>query len=103
MYSIQWTDHALDELQNCYLYLQENWTDKQITKLSQAIDETITQICQNPRLYPIAILEKNYHLPVHKVTIQRYNTLYYAINEQSGELEVLSFFSNRQNPHKLQF
>ncbi|MBS9779673.1 MAG: type II toxin-antitoxin system RelE/ParE family toxin [Moraxellaceae bacterium] len=103
MYIIKWTDHALEELNQCYHYLQENWTDTQIKKLSENIDSVIMQLVENPRLYPKSTLKLDYHLPIHKVTIQRYNTLYYSISDKNSEIEILSFFSNRQNPNKLQF
>ena len=40
-------------------------------------------------------------LEVRKAVILKYNTLYYRIKKNT--IEILSFFSNRQNPAKAKF
>ncbi|MDO5523824.1 MAG: type II toxin-antitoxin system RelE/ParE family toxin [Bacteroidia bacterium] len=92
-YKIHWTAHALDELNQTIRYLEENFSDKEIQKLAQKIENTAKLISQNPRLFP-----KSDKKNVHKVVILKFNTLYYRI--KSDYIEILSFFSNRQNPRK---
>lgn len=92
-YSILWTDHALAELDGVFKYLEEHWTAHELQNLSRGIEHSLSLISKNPYLFPIS--EKN----VRRVVILRFNTLYYRIN--NNEIEILSFFSNRQDPKKL--
>jgi plasmid stabilization system protein ParE len=90
-YKILWTNHALLELEMTINYLENNFSNKQIEKLVQKIENIISLISQNPFLFSVS--EKT---GIHKVTILKFNTMYYRINGDS--VEILSFFSNRQSP-----
>lgn len=92
-YKIVWTSHALSELTQAFQYIEQHFSDREIKKLSQKIENTTELIAQNPKLFPMSE-KKN----VRRAVIMRYNTLYYRIKQ--NHIEVLSFFSNRQNPKK---
>ena len=90
-YKILWTDHALSELEKTIKYLETNFTGKELEKLSQKIESVVNLISQNPRLF-----SKSDKKEIYRVTILKFNTMYYRIKGDS--IEILSFFSNRQNP-----
>lgn len=90
-YKILWTNHALNELERTIKYLENNFSSKELEKLSQKIESTINLISQNPGLF-----SKSDKKDVYRVTILKLNTMYYRI--QGDNIEILSFFSNRQNP-----
>ena len=92
-YKIEWTDNALSELRNTYKYLENNWTEKEIRKLSKEIEKILNLISNNPRLFPI------YDKTIRKVVIKKLNTLYYR-ETNNNTIQILSFFSNTQNPNK---
>jgi len=92
-YKIHWTDNALTELSKTIEYLEENFTEKEIRKLTLKIERTTELIAQNPYIFP-----KSDFKNIYKIVILKYNTLYYRIN--GNNIEILSFFSNRQNPAK---
>jgi plasmid stabilization system protein ParE len=92
-YKIFWTEHALSELEETLEYLVNNFSKKELEKLSRKIESTIYLISQNPGLF-----SKSDKQEVYRVTILNFNTLYYRI--QGEKIEILSFFSNRQNPQK---
>ena len=92
-YKIFWTDHALSELENTIEYLEISFSDKQIEKLVQKIETTVSLISHNPYLF-----SKSEKTEIFKVTILKFNTMYYRI--KSDTIEILSFFSNRQHPQK---
>lgn len=92
-YDIFWTNHALVELAETYEYLELNFTRKELTKLSLEIVQVLNLISKNPNLFPISE-----SLDVRKVVIKKFNTMYYRV--KLNQIEILSFFSNRQNPHK---
>ncbi|WP_310992054.1 type II toxin-antitoxin system RelE/ParE family toxin [Aequorivita marina] len=92
-YKILWTEHALDELSATYEYLELHFTKRELKKLSTELDRTLYLISQNPYLFPISDLKG-----ARRVVIKKFNTLYYR--EKESYIEILSFFSNRQNPDK---
>ena|SRR5215213_4191034 len=92
-YKILWTDNALQELERTIEYLERNFTRKELEKLSQKIENIVSLISQNPRLF-----SKSDKKDIYRVTILKFNTMYYRI--KGDNIEILSFFSNRQNPKK---
>ncbi len=93
-YRILWTDHSLSELERTVEYLQLNFSEAEITRLAKAVESTISNISNNPLMYPESA-ETN---GVRRAVILRFNSLYYRLKNESEQVEVLSFFSNRQNP-----
>ena len=92
-YKILWTEHALNELSDTYEYLELHFTERELKKLSTELDRTLNLISQNPYLFPISELKG-----VRRAVIKKFNTLYYR--EKGNYIEILSFFSNQQNPNK---
>jgi plasmid stabilization system protein ParE len=92
-YNIRWTENALDELQETFDYLEENWTEKELHNLSVAIQKTIDFLSENPTLFPVA--DK---IGVRKAVVLKLNTIYYRIVDK--DVEILSFFLNRKDPKK---
>jgi plasmid stabilization system protein ParE len=92
-YNILWTDNALHELAQTIEYIQENFSDKEVRTLALKIENTTKLISQNPTIFPISEFKG-----VYKAVVLKYNTLYYRLTKDN--IEILSFFSNRQNPKK---
>jgi plasmid stabilization system protein ParE len=90
-FRIRWTDNALKELGETIAFLETNWTEKELRKLSNALDKTLNLIAQNPYLFQ----SSDYKKDVRRAVILSLNSLYYRIKNQ--DVEILSFFSNRQN------
>ena len=93
-YKILWTDHALDELEKTIEYLEENWTERELRNLALEIEETLSLISHNPDLFQASKSKKE----IRRVIVAKHNTLYYRAKNNS--IEIVSFFSNRQNPKK---
>ena len=92
-YNILWTSNALTEIEKTIEYLDENFSGKEIKKLGEKIEEITNLISQNPLIFP-----KSETQNIHKVVLLKYNTMYYRVNDEN--IEILSFFSNRQSPKK---
>lgn len=92
-YKIFWTPNALKELEQTIEYLQNNFTDREIRRLVDKIESSIEIISQNPFIFPVSESKD-----VHKAIILQFNTMYYRIND--SDVEILSFFSNKQSPQK---
>ena len=93
-YKILWTDFALKELENTIEYLEENWTEKELQNLALNIEETLKLISQNPELFQGSEIKKE----IRRAIILSHNTMYFRV--KNNQIEIISFFSNRQNPKK---
>jgi plasmid stabilization system protein ParE len=98
-YKILWTDHALDELSQTFQYLQLNFSEKEISRLAERIESTIGYISKYPKLYPESAQKPG----VRRAVITGFNALYYRLNVDADQIEILSFFSTREDPDKLEF
>ncbi|MGB4447988.1 MAG: type II toxin-antitoxin system RelE/ParE family toxin [Cloacibacterium sp.] len=92
-YKIFWTEHAASELEKTIQYLQTEFSDKEISKLLIKLEETLELISINPKIFPTSDKKG-----IHKAILLKYNSIYYR--EINNTVEILSFFSNRQNPKK---
>ena len=93
-YKILWTDFALKELENTIEYLEENWTEKELQNLALNIEETLKLISQNPELFQGSEIKND----IRRAIILSHNTMYFRV--KNNQIEIISFFSNRQNPKK---
>lgn len=93
-YKILWTDHALWELSQTVEFLERNWTEKELKNFASKLDHILEIIYKNPEIFPSDFNEKE----IRKAVVDKNNTLYYRIKENS--IEVISIFSNRQDPKK---
>ncbi|WP_029038038.1 type II toxin-antitoxin system RelE/ParE family toxin [Salinimicrobium xinjiangense] len=94
-YKIQWSNHALSELEDTIEYLEKNWTERELKNFSQELDHTIELISKNPELFQLS--KKNN--TVRRAVVARFNNLYYR--QKNDAVEILSLFSNRQDPEKI--
>jgi len=85
--------NAKKELEKTIKYLEDNFSEKEIKKLVQKIENITELISQNSDLFP-----KSENNQIYKAVILKFNTLYYRI--KNDNIEILSFFSNRQSPTK---
>ncbi len=93
---IKWTDHALKELSETFAHLENNWSERELQKLSRKIEKTLELISYNPKLFQKTSIKKD----VRRAVVTKHNSLYYRINIET--IEILSFFSTRKNPGKLE-
>ncbi|TVZ28078.1 plasmid stabilization system protein ParE [Gillisia sp. Hel_I_86] len=94
-YKILWTDHAISELKDTIEHLEEKWTEKELSNFSEELDHTIELISKNPELFQVSSKKKE----VRRAVVARYNNLYYRTKNDT--VEILSIFSNRQDPDKI--
>ncbi|MBZ9729507.1 type II toxin-antitoxin system RelE/ParE family toxin [Salegentibacter sp. JZCK2] len=93
-YKILWTDHALSELNDTIEYLEKKWTERELKNFSRKLDHTIELISKNPELFQV--FKKN---DVRRAVVAKFNNLCYRVNDDT--IEILSIFSNRQDPDKI--
>ncbi len=94
-YKIRWTNHALSELEATLKYLEKNWTERELQNFSRELDHTIELISKNPELFQLSGKNKT----VRRAVVAKFNNLYYR--QKNETIEILSLFSNRQDPEKI--
>jgi len=94
---VLWTDNALDELEQTFKYLEQNFSEREIRRLAKKIESILKLASKNPRLFP----QSNRFDGVRRARVTRHNTLYYRLDQNN--IEILSFFSNRRDPETLSF
>jgi len=94
-YKVLWTENALQELNEVYDYISTKWTKRELTKLSLEIERSIMLLEKDPFLFKIYKDRKD----VRIIYILKLNSLVYRIKD--NQVEILSFFSNRQNPNRI--
>jgi len=93
-YKILWTDNALKELEKTIVFLEENWIEKELRRLAINLEKTLSLISQNPFIFQSSEIKKD----IRRAVVLSLNTIYYRVSE--NDVEIVSFFSNRQNPDK---
>jgi plasmid stabilization system protein ParE len=94
-YKIIWSDEALSNLKQIIVYLEQNWTIKEIKKFAFLLDRQLIRIQNNPLLFAESNKQKNFR----KSVLTKQVSIYYRI--KSFEIHILTLFDNRQNPKKL--
>ena len=89
-YDIVWTDLALEELESTVKYLKEKFSEKEVERLADEIERMLLIISQNPAIFSVS--EK---INVRKAVILKFNSMFYRVTK--NEIQILSFFSNRQD------
>lgn len=51
-YKILWTKHAISELEQTIIYLENNWSEKELKKFSSQLDHIIELISKTPEIFP---------------------------------------------------
>ena len=68
---------------------------KELKNLAEKLEETLNLISKNPDIFQVSEFKKD----VRRVVVLKFNTIYYRLN--NNQIEILSFFSNRQDPKKI--
>jgi plasmid stabilization system protein ParE len=93
-YDIIWSKRAYNNLSEIIAYLEENWTEKEIQRMSSKLDRCLNIIENNPEAFP----SSNTKPGLRRVVITKQNILYYRTE---GSLVILvNIFDARQNPKK---
>jgi len=80
-------------------YLLQNWTKREIITFSRKTDLIIRAIQKNPAIFASSSKHKN----IRRAIIDRNNSLFCTVDKKNGNIFLLTFFDNRQNPEGLKF
>ena len=93
---VSWSHAARLTYFNVLAYLEEAWTKREIQNFVDEVEKVISQIIADPYMFEASRKKKN----VRKGFITKHNTLYYRVKPRKKELELITFWDNRQNDKK---
>lgn len=79
-------------------FLLENWSLKVRNDFIKKLSSKIQQISNQPESCP----QSNKFKGLFKCVVTKQTTLYYRVNVDKKEIEIISIFDSRQNPDQLE-
>jgi plasmid stabilization system protein ParE len=92
---IRWTEEATNNLENIILYLEANWSEKELKTFFTKLEKQLELISIFPQAYPISLKRTR----VHRCVFTKNLTIYYTVDD--GFIVILSIFDTRQHPRRL--
>jgi plasmid stabilization system protein ParE len=92
---IRWTEEATKNLESIIIYLESNWTSKELTKFFQKLEKQLLILSLFPEAYPFSIRRRE----IHRCVFSKNLTIYYTVEDDY--LVLLSLFDTRQDPSKM--
>lgn len=96
---ISWTSTVRTTYFRVIDYLEKEWTKAEIENFVHQVEMVLGQIAVNPKMFEASKKKKN----VRKGFITKHNTQYYRVRTRKMELELITFWDNRQDPFKLAY
>ena len=92
---VVFSKRARRKLEKLLVYLESEWSLKVKNEFIEKLDRCVLQISQHPESCPVS----GEFPGLYKCVVTKQTTLYYRIEEK--EIQVITFFDNRQDPKKL--
>lgn len=94
---VVWSARANSELDNVIEYILNKWTEKELKKFFNRLDNSLLHISRSPQMFPDFHLLKG----VKYCVVSKQSTLYFKI--ESTQVIIISLFDNRRNPSNKNF
>lgn len=95
IYRIIWSDEALNNLKAIIEYIENTWTEKEIKKFAQLLDNRLSLLASNPYSFPMT----NHPKMLRKLVISKQTSIFYQPFE--NHIRIVSLVDNRRNPEWL--
>jgi plasmid stabilization system protein ParE len=92
---IIWSDEAKESLARTLAYLEENWTEKELTSFSKILEKQLNIVSHKPRTYK----KSERLLGTRECLLTKHNSLFYVADKDT--LHIVTLLDNRQEPQKL--
>ena len=94
---IEWTSEAERNLTAILDYLEQKWSNREISNFAKKLESSLQHISQHPAIFPLYDKEKN----VRRCVLSPQTTIYYHEVPFEHKIVIITLFDNRQNPEKL--
>ena len=90
---IIWTPQAENTFKSVLVYLEENWTIREIENFIASTDAIIKHISKHPEIF-----RRSNEIGFHEALVTKHNLLIYKVKPES--IDLITFWDTRQNPKK---
>lgn len=98
VYEIVWTGKAVKSFADNMQYLEENWTEKEMTSFVVAVEKKIAALSKHPDIGK----PRNKKYPnIRHIVLHKRVTLIYRVKPRHTRIELLLFWNTYQYPPKL--
>jgi plasmid stabilization system protein ParE len=97
VYTIAWSSLAIETYISNIEYLETEWTEKEVEKFIAAVKRKLHLLSSNLYLGALTNKRKN----VRKSVIHRRVILFFRLKPSKNEIELIRFWTTRQNPRRL--
>ena len=92
---VAWTEEAEKQLDDVILYLESNWTEREIRNFFKKLESAITKIKSAPDRHKKSQRKEG----TYEYQLSPQTTIFYSFNAK--EIVVLLLWPNKTNPKKL--
>ena len=92
-YNIEWTSEAERNLSAIFDYLEDNWTQREISNFAEKLESNLKHISEHPTAFPLYSKEKN----VRRCVLSSQTTIYYSEVPFEDRIVIITLFDNRRN------
>jgi len=93
--TIEWTETAEAQLDNIIVYLESNWTEKEIRQFFKKLEKGIASIKKHPSQHKKSLRKAN----TYEYQLSPQTTIFYTFDTEKAT--ILLLWSNRMNPANL--
>jgi plasmid stabilization system protein ParE len=94
---IIWSPRARITFLNILTYLENEWGENSVQNFISEVNDILMNVSRNTKMFVSA--RKNRY--IRKGIITKHISLYYRIKQRKNEIELLTFWDNRQDPKRL--
>ena len=96
---IKWANEATETFDKNISYLQEGWSEREITNFIRQTNHILARIARYPEMYPASPKSPR----IRRAIVNKHITLYYRYFSTKREIVLLTFWHNKQHPGKLKY
>jgi plasmid stabilization system protein ParE len=96
---IFWTESAKITFQKIIDWLEEEWSEKEINKFIQRTEEMLSVLKRYPEMCRSSTKRKNVRIGI----LDKHTQLVYHYKPGKKQIEILLFWSMKQNPAKFKY
>jgi plasmid stabilization system protein ParE len=95
IYKFIWSEESLINLQGIIDYLNQNWTEKEVSNFAKLLDKKLTLLQSNPHLFPQSQISEE----LRRMVLSKQTSIHFRIKDT--DIHIVTLFDTRQNPDKL--
>jgi plasmid stabilization system protein ParE len=89
---IVWSESSLNDYSQCILYLEEDFSDKEINVFISEVNRVLNIIIEIPSAFPLSEYKNlRYAVVIKQITI------FYKVNNRKENIEIVRMWNNRKN------